>query len=437
MTAINVQGQTMVCLAHTAAMVCHASALDLIKATGDLAADVAALAAIHPGLAGLTDTASNPAATVLSDPAVTDALTRHDVTDPPYRADGYPLGELYQQLSVEARKGRALCQTPRFVSELLLEVSFDHAYREHGPHLRMIDPSCGTGHILVETLIHTSILHSYGFGRDRAGALPAGMTPLERVTAALDVVHGVDLDPYAVLVTRYRLLALAVTMLRSRRNEPTQAEVAGLPLHVAAADSLLAADEPLLARGTYHVVVANPPYITVKDAKINAAIRARYPQVCNGQYSLALPFHALMTELLTPGGWCAQLTANSFMKREFGKKYVEQYLATLDLRWVIDTSGAYIPGHGTPTVILVNRNRPPAGATVPTVMGIRGEPKRPEDPAHALVWTAIADAVRKRESLDRFTETFAPKEEQPRPELSPVVPLAFDQPSLFELVGAA
>ena len=44
------------------------------------------------------------------------------------------------------------------------------------------------------------------------------------------------------------------------------------------------------------------------------------------------------------------------MKREFGSKLIEDFLAHQDLRLVADTSGAYIPGHGTPTVILVGRN---------------------------------------------------------------------------------
>ena len=48
---------------------------------------------------------------------------------------------------------------------------------------------------------------------------------------------------------------------------------------------------------------------------------------------------------------------------------------------MIDTSGAYIPGHGTPTVILFARNQKPVSSTFRTVMGIRGEPATPEDPA--------------------------------------------------------
>ena len=42
-------------------------------------------------------------------------------------------------------------------------------------------------------------------------------------------------------------------------------------------------------------------------------------------------------------GYGGQITANPFMKREFGKKLIEWYFPQVDLTHVIDTSGAYIP----------------------------------------------------------------------------------------------
>ena len=90
-------------------------------------------------------------------------------------------------------------------------------------------------------------------------------------------------------------------------------------------------------------------------------------------------------------GYVGQITSNSFMKREFGRKLIEEHLARLDLTLIVDTSGAHIPGHGTPTVILVGRNRAPLAPSVRAVMGIRGEPSTPADPARGLVWTAITE----------------------------------------------
>jgi hypothetical protein len=60
---------------------------------------------------------------------------------------------------------------------------------------------------------------------------------------------------------------------------------------------------------------------------------------------------------------------------------------------VIDTSKVHLPDHGTPTVILLARNRPPVASTVRTVMGISGEVERPKEPAKGPVWLAVVSQV--------------------------------------------
>jgi hypothetical protein len=143
----------------------------------------------------------------------------------------------------------------------------------------------------------------------------------------------------------------------------------------------------------YHVVVGNPPYITVSDSALNPEYRKRFGS-CHRQYSIAVPFMERFFHLaVNPGGWVGMITANSFMKREFGRKLIQEYIPKWDLTHVIDTSRAHIPGHGTPTVILLGRRRDPVNGTVRAVMGIRGEPTTPLDPARGLVWTAIKKQV--------------------------------------------
>jgi hypothetical protein len=80
-------------------------------------------------------------------------------------------------------------------------------------------------------------------------------------------------------------------------------------------------------------------------------------------------------KLAVPSGFTGQITANSFMKREFGKKLIEQFFPVTDLTHVIDTSGAYIPGHGTPTVLLFGSAEPPKGTQVATVLASGGDPR--------------------------------------------------------------
>lgn len=136
----------------------------------------------------------------------------------------------------------------------------------------------------------------------------------------------------------------------------------------------------------------------MKDKVLNQAYRDRY-RTCKGTYALTVPFMERFFGLAkrgheTPSGWVGQITSNSFMKREFGSKLIESFLAKQDLRQVIDTSGAYIPGHGTPTLVLVARSAPATGKHVRAVLGVRGEPGRPENAAKGLVWSSI------REHLD-------------------------------------
>ena len=136
----------------------------------------------------------------------------------------------------------------------------------------------------------------------------------------------------------------------------------------------------------------------MKDAALNATYRKLY-STTHRQYALTVPFMELLFRLARgsagtrPAGWVGQITSNSFMKREFGSKLIEEFLPTVDLLAVIDTSGAYIPGHGTPTVIIVGRNQRPSSDTVRGVLGIRGEPGRPDEPAKGLVWSAIVGHI--------------------------------------------
>ncbi|WP_031100894.1 BREX-2 system adenine-specific DNA-methyltransferase PglX [Streptomyces sp. NRRL S-15] len=362
----------------------------------------------------------------------------HDFADP-LNEDGTEgwdtrfLGDLYQDLSEAARKTYALLQTPEFVEEFILDRTMNPAVREFGYEgLKMIDPTCGSGHFVLGAFRRLVRL----WGEEQSGK-----DVHERVRAALDSVHGVDVNPFAVAVARFRLLVAAMAAGGVR----TLAEAAKYewPMHLAVGDSLIKSrpsqqgnlfggvDEDyvdelaefkyatedvhqypeILRPGRYHVVVGNPPYITVKDKTLNALYRELYP-ACAGKYALSVPFAQRFFELAKRGdaegrgyGMVGQITANSFMKREFGAKLIEGYFGhAVELTEVIDTSGAYIPGHGTPTVILVGRQRGGDGRSlaIRTVRSVQGEPSAPENPAEGLVWQAIVEQIDKPGSVSQW-----------------------------------
>lgn len=150
-------------------------------------------------------------------------------------------------------------------------------------------------------------------------------------------------------------------------------------------------------------MVGNPPYITVKDRSVSTLYRERFKS-CHRTYALVAPFcerfWALTKHLdhANRAGFVGLIVSNSFMKREFGKKLVEDFFPIIDLTHVIDSSGATIPGHQKDTVILVGRARPPASSTIRAVLGIKGDPSAPENPEEGPTWTAIVNQIDQRGS---------------------------------------
>ncbi|MEU0989949.1 BREX-2 system adenine-specific DNA-methyltransferase PglX [Streptomyces sp. NPDC005953] len=339
------------------------------------------------------------------------------------------LGDLYQDLSEAARKTYALLQTPEFVEEFILDRTMTPAVREFGYEgLKMIDPTCGSGHFVLGAF--RRLVRLWGEGQ------PA-KDRYERVREALDSVHGVDLNPFAVAVARFRLLMAGMAAANIRTLE--EANMYDWPIHLAVGDSLIkdrqlelellgeesgdrlvdfayatedVHEHPgILRPGSYHVVVGNPPYIQVADTSLNKIYRESY-DACTGSYALSVPFAQRFFELAKGGGadgsgfgMVGQITANSFMKREFGTRLIEGYFRDrVELTEVIDTSGAYIPGHGTPTVILVGRPRSGnvRAAAIRTARSVQGEPSAPTSPEGGLVWNAIVDQIDKPGSLSQW-----------------------------------
>ncbi|WP_329329072.1 BREX-2 system adenine-specific DNA-methyltransferase PglX [Streptomyces luteogriseus] len=340
------------------------------------------------------------------------------------------LGDLYEHLSKTARDVYALRQTPEFVEEFILDRTMDPAVSEFGYEgLKMIDPTCGSGHFVLGAFHRLIRIWS---------ERQAGKDVHERVRAALDSVHGVDLNPFAVAIARFRLLVAAMAASGVRTMEA--AAHYEWPIHLAVGDSLIKSrqlelmlvggeedEDPLasfaystedvhdhpdiLRPGRYHVVVGNPPYITVKDKVLNALYRDLY-KTCHLKYHLTAPFAERFFELALRGdaegrgyGLVGQITGNGFVKREFGAKLIEDYFAhQVELTEVIDTSGAHIPGHGTPTIIIIGRRRSGGSRsqTLRSVRSIQGEPSVPSEPKDGFVWKAIIEQIDSPGSISQW-----------------------------------
>ncbi|GIF65226.1 DNA methylase [Asanoa ishikariensis] len=331
------------------------------------------------------------------------------------------LGDVYERISAHARKTYALLQTPDFVEEFILDRTLEPSVAEHGlARTKVIDPTCGSGHFLLGAF-------------HRLVAKWCESEPATDINIIIERVHaqitGVDINRFAVAIARFRMLVAGMKL----RGTSTLERLPGWNIRVATGDSLLdwgayrsraqsdlialmegnsvfayeSEDDVLLKEylrpGSYTVVIGNPPYIVVSDPARNHLYRAIYT-ACHRQYALTVPFAQRFFELAARGdeagreaGHVGQITSNAFMRREFGTKLIEDFFANdVELTEIIDTSGAYIPGHGTPTVILIGRNRRPSNrysAGVRAVLAVRGEPEVPIPASAGIVWNEIAENV--------------------------------------------
>ena len=150
-------------------------------------------------------------------------VLRHDFTDTA-KSTRF-LGDLYQNISESARKRYALLQTPDFVVDFILDRTLEPALKEFPlDGFRLIDPACGSGHFLLEAF-HRLFRRWAGRGGDLSVV----------VERTLDCVYGVDLNPNAAAIARFRLLIAALRAC----DIATLDRAPDWQVHVATGDSLL------------------------------------------------------------------------------------------------------------------------------------------------------------------------------------------------------
>lgn len=227
----------------------------------------------------------------------------------PSSITGWLVGDLLQALCGDRADGAALNQTPWFVADFLCERTVVPAYRDfpRARAIRVIDPAAGTGHLLVWAALG---LHRAYLG-GAAGRRPA--TAMASVRRLVQGVCGVELDPLTAAVARLRLTALYGCMLGDGRPIPLAKIPKWVVPKIAVGNALLAGrGDPnppgtilddtdgypgILAPGTYHAVIANPPYKAIADPVVRAAVRAAYPGLCHGRFTAAVPFMGLLFDL--------------------------------------------------------------------------------------------------------------------------------------------
>ncbi len=351
-------------------------------------------------------------------------LLAHDFTDPAWGTRF--LGDLYQDLSEATRKRYALLQTPEFVEEFILDRTLGPALDSFGyREVRLIDPTCGSGHFLLGAF--QRLLDVWARNE------PA-RNPRDTVQRALDGVYGIDLNPYAVAIARFRLLLAALKACDIERLSEAPA-FQHPPRH----RRQPAARPPLRRTGPRRRAPGRrAPRLCPRLRHRGPGRGQRHPRPPvprrGGQPALhhrqgpgpecrlpgallqlpheVLPGRALHPALLRAACPLALRergrSEGSDRRRRLRRPDHRQLLHEAGVRQEADRGIparlSTSPTSSTPPAPTSRATAPPPsscsaatarplGETVRTVMGIKGEPATPADPAQGLVWRAIVEQV--------------------------------------------
>lgn len=277
-------------------------------------------------------------------PAVSEALLRElgaDVDRPLLaRLEPQLLGEVYERSlgsTIAIRDGRAQVEerpgmkkaggayyTPAALVDAMVEQTLGALLQGNSPpeigELRLVDAACGAGAFLVGA---TRWLLAWYRERSPAGRLDFA----ERARIVEAHVHGVDIDPGAVAVTR---LALLLTILADERAPGPLPDLAA---NIQRGNAIVDGDPraggfvwqrafpAAFARGGFDVVLGNPPYVDAEamtqhlaDWRAHCARRYR---AATGNWDLFCVFVEKTLELARPGGLVSQIVPNKLASADY------------------------------------------------------------------------------------------------------------------------
>lgn len=187
---------------------------------------------------------------------------------------------------------------------------FHTAFQQEPPgEWRILDPACGCGHVLSAAF---DVLLDIG----QAAGVPASVAVRRILVRSL---HGLDIDPVAVMLCRFVLLMKAASVDPSVVYEEIYLQIHVLDGEGRETGSLLKTVEPadgagwgVLAAAGFDAVLTNPPYLGRRHMSpaLAAYLDREYPR---SRHDLFASFLERALELLRPGGYHAVINQQAWM----------------------------------------------------------------------------------------------------------------------------
>ncbi|MCO5299788.1 MAG: N-6 DNA methylase [Candidatus Nanopelagicales bacterium] len=331
----------------------------------------------HFGSSGSKGTPDTVAATLTVDDNVLKTIVKRLYYPYPYEFSVMPadiLGRVYEQFlgetitlsgghqaqvetKPEVRKSGGVYYTPQPIVEYIVDKTIgpliDGATPNQVANLRIVDPACGSGSFLIVAFQYLVDWHTaYYASRPRLArkhleTLPSGdlrLNTAERKRILLSSIHGVDIDPQAVEVTKLSLLLKVIEGQRQLELDLGRI-LPDLEANILCGNSIVDTDYPqdLLGGETriapfnwqtgfphvfqgdkkFDAVIGNPPYFSVdsvwgkKDPRL-AYLRQHYPDVYTDKTDVLFYFLARATQICD--GEIGFIVSRAFLEADKARK---------------------------------------------------------------------------------------------------------------------
>ncbi len=308
------------------------------------------------------------------------------------------LGEIYEQVlshnPTEKKIGGAY-YTPTQLVDFVVE----NTVRVWGEELpTVLDPACGGGFFLLAAYQELLDRRSQNMGRS--------LTRKEREQILLDCIHGVDIDPQAVTVTKLSLL-LKLLEKQPRSQQP----LPDLSHNIHCGNAVIGEDfewdnssqsnsinwqkafPKVLQSGGFNVIIGNPPYV---DSEWMTKYLPGWRQYCTshyksatGNWDLFCVFIEKALMLCRPNGFISLVVPNKLASAEYASGARSLLTTASQIITLYDYSRSAAFGAAVYPLVFVAKKR--------------SMPLDRQEPG--AVW-AIAATVQQSQLLDRLRDHF-------------------------------
>jgi adenine-specific DNA-methyltransferase len=211
-----------------------------------------------------------------------------------------PLGEVYYEF-IKNNKEKGTVYTPEPIASYMIENTISAEQIIKNPYIKIVDPSCGTGNILIYCFKLLRSLYKDNFNKiNGQNGLNINMQGIDEHIITHNL-YGFDIDDIAVKILIIDLYDLSQGSISS---------------NVFSADFLLHESEQ-----KYDIFIGNPPYVGKKsiDKEYSSYLKERYKEVYNDKGDLSYCFFQKALEDIREQGKLTFITSRYFLESPSGE----------------------------------------------------------------------------------------------------------------------